>query len=54
MANAILIFISIFLGYYLKNDYLLSLTFYMIVSVLSSLVFLYFTNNLSKNEGRKI
>ncbi|KFF18046.1 lipopolysaccharide biosynthesis protein [Chryseobacterium sp. JM1] len=54
MANAIFIFISIFLGYYLKKDYLLSLTFYMIISVLSSLVFLYFTHNLSKNEGRKI
>ncbi|ANF51542.1 hypothetical protein A0O34_13970 [Chryseobacterium glaciei] len=54
MLNAILVFVSIFLGYYINNSYLLSLIFYMIISVLSSLVFLYFTNNLSKNGGRKI
>ncbi|SEV94339.1 Membrane protein involved in the export of O-antigen and teichoic acid [Chryseobacterium wanjuense] len=51
--NALFVFISIFLGYYLDKSYYLSLILYTVVSVLSSLIFLYFTNNLSKNASRK-
>lgn len=46
--NSILTFIAIFLGYYFFKDYYYSLILYSLVSIISNINFIIFTNKLSK------
>jgi O-antigen/teichoic acid export membrane protein len=48
VVNALLVFISIYSGYYFFKDYYISLILFSGVSILSNIVFLIFTNKLSK------
>ncbi|MDR6158521.1 O-antigen/teichoic acid export membrane protein [Chryseobacterium sp. SLBN-27] len=46
--NSVLIFISIYSGYYFFNNYYISVVLFSGVSILTNIVFLMFTNKLSK------
>lgn len=46
--NAIVIFTAIYVGYYFFKDYYYSLMLYSLVSIISNIVFIIFTNKLSK------
>lgn len=48
VVNALLVFISIYSGYYFFSDYYISLILFSGVSILSNIIFLIFTNKLSK------